>query len=164
MSVHVSPSAPETKADPHGFLENHALLENKAARPASDAEVGAAMGELSRAFEAFKETNDGRLAELEGRRSGDVLTEEKLARIDAALDSTRTRLDRLTLDGRRPPLGGDGPDPSGPGFRRAQGRLRPLCPGGRERRAEAPGGEGALGPAPAPMAAISCRRPSNGTC
>ena len=109
MSVHVSPSAPETKADPHGFLENHALLENKAARPASDAEVGAAMGELSRAFEAFKETNDGRLAELEGRRSGDVLTEEKLARIDAALDSTRTRLDRLTLDGRRPPLGGDGP-------------------------------------------------------
>ena len=61
------------------------------------------MGELSRAFEAFKETNDGRLAELEGRRSGDVLTEEKLARIDAALDSTRTRLDRLTLDGRRPP-------------------------------------------------------------
>ncbi|MBO1019093.1 phage major capsid protein [Methylobacterium sp. SD274] len=109
MSVHVSPSAPETKADPHGFLENHALLENKAARPASDAEIGAAMGELSRAFEAFKETNDGRLAELEGRRSGDVLTEEKLARIDAALDSTRTRLDRLTLDGRRPPLGGDGP-------------------------------------------------------
>ena len=67
--------------------------------------VSAAMGDLSRAFEAFKETNDTRLAEIEGRLTGDVLTEEKLARIDAALDTARTRLDRLTLEGRRPPMG-----------------------------------------------------------
>ena len=51
MSVHVSPSAPETKADPHGFLENHALLENKAARPASDAEIGAVHAYLKRVSE-----------------------------------------------------------------------------------------------------------------
>ena len=85
-------------------------LEDKAAGHApNDPAVGAAMGELSRAFEAFKETNDARLAEIEGRASGDVLTEEKLARIDAALDTARTRLDRLTLDGRRPPLGAGAP-------------------------------------------------------
>ncbi len=81
-------------------------LEDKAAgHGPNDPAVSAAMGDLSRAFEAFKETNDTRLAEIEGRLTGDVLTEEKLARIDAALDTARTRLDRLTLEGRRPPMG-----------------------------------------------------------
>lgn len=90
-------------------------LEDKAAGRASndpapsDPAVGTAMAELARAFEAFKETNDARLAAIEGRAPGDVLTEEKLARIDAALDTARTRLDRLTLDGRRPPLGSGAP-------------------------------------------------------
>lgn len=83
-------------------------LEDKAAgHGPGNGDVGAAMEDLSRAFAAFKETNDLRLAEIEGRR--DVLTEEKLARIDAALDTARTRLDRIALDGRRPPLGGSGP-------------------------------------------------------
>jgi HK97 family phage major capsid protein len=36
------------------------------------------------------------------------LTEEKLARMDAALDDTMRRIDRLTLDRARPPLGQDG--------------------------------------------------------
>ncbi|MBX9934431.1 MAG: phage major capsid protein [Methylobacterium sp.] len=76
------------------------VLENKAA----DGDANAAFGELSRAFEAFKETNDAKIARI------DVVNEEKLARIDAAIDQARTRLDRLTLDGRRPPLGvGAGP-------------------------------------------------------
>jgi HK97 family phage major capsid protein len=82
-------------------------LENKAA--GADPAVAEAMGELQRAFAAFRETNDTRLAEIEGRLSADVVTEEKLARIDAALDTTRTRLDRLTLDGRRAPLGAGAP-------------------------------------------------------
>ncbi|WP_276199735.1 phage major capsid protein [Chelatococcus sp. XZ-Ab1] len=69
-------------------------------------DVGAAFEDFSRAFEAFKETNDQRLAALETRRPVDVLVEEKLARIDAALDEARSRLDRLALDARRPPLGG----------------------------------------------------------
>ncbi|MFD1283068.1 hypothetical protein ACFQ5C_25720, partial [Methylobacterium goesingense] len=88
------------------------LLEDKSAGHAPhDPAVSGAMAELSRAFEAFKETNDARLAAIEGRAPGDVLTDEKLARIDAALDTARTRLDRLTLDGQRPPLGAGAPAP-----------------------------------------------------
>jgi HK97 family phage major capsid protein len=55
-------------------------------------------------FEAFRETNDRRLDELD-RRSADVLTEEKLARIDRALDQHKSRLDRLVLKAERPHLG-----------------------------------------------------------
>ena len=89
----------ETKSD-------FALLENKAGRPASDPGTARdAFDGLTQAFEAFKETNDIRLGQIEGRLGPDVLTEEKLARIDAALDSARTRLDRITLDRARPPLG-----------------------------------------------------------
>ncbi|KAB1072818.1 phage major capsid protein [Methylobacterium planeticum] len=97
-------------------FETGAGLENKAgAGPGGPGEAKAALAELATAFEAFKETNDARLAALEGRRPGDVLTEEKLARIDAALDTARTRLDRLSLDRARPPLAGPEPrrDPLG---------------------------------------------------
>ncbi len=68
-----------------------------------------AIEEFARAFEAFKETNDARLAEIEDRLTADVVTEEKLARIDAALDQARHRLDRISLDRARPPLGGAEP-------------------------------------------------------
>ena len=66
----------------------------------------AAFDELHRAFSAFRETNDERLAQIESRMSSDVLTDEKLARIDRALDETKSRLDRFTLDAGRPRLGG----------------------------------------------------------
>ncbi len=80
-------------------------LETKAA----GTDVAAAFEDFARAFEAFKETNDGRLAEIETRLSADPLTEEKLARIDASLDEARARMDRLALDARRPALaGGEG--------------------------------------------------------
>ncbi|MBS0536885.1 MAG: phage major capsid protein [Proteobacteria bacterium] len=60
--------------------------------------------EMMRAFEAFKETNDQRLA-LEQKRAGDTLVEEKLARINAALDAQARRLDDMTLKSARPALG-----------------------------------------------------------
>ncbi len=66
------------------------------------------VGDLNRAFSAFKETNDERLAQLETRFGADVVTEEKLTRIDRALDETKSRLDRLSLDLSRPRLGGHG--------------------------------------------------------
>ncbi len=92
----------------------HAPIETKsAARPenkAAGGAVDAALDEFGRAFEAFKETNDARLAQIETRLSADVLTEEKLARIDAALDQAKTRLDRISLDRARPALGA-GPEP-----------------------------------------------------
>ena len=85
--------------------------ENKSA----DGDVAAAFDEFARNFAAFRETNDARLEELETRRSADVVTEDKLARIDHALDETKRRLDRVTIESRRPHLGapaGEGRDPA----------------------------------------------------
>jgi HK97 family phage major capsid protein len=70
-------------------------------------DVAAAFDDFARAFESFKDANDTRLGEIETRLGGDVLTGEKLARIDAALDSAKQRLDRLALERARPPLGDD---------------------------------------------------------
>ncbi|MFN3672646.1 MAG: phage major capsid protein [Bosea sp. (in: a-proteobacteria)] len=79
-------------------------------------ETKAAGGDLSLAFEdlrytleSYRLSNDQRLAEMETRRGVDPLTEEKMARMDAALDEAKSRLDRLTLDRARPALGQDGP-------------------------------------------------------
>ncbi|MDB5596765.1 MAG: phage major capsid protein [Hyphomicrobiales bacterium] len=66
----------------------------------------AAFNEFHRTFGAFRETNDERIAQLEQRYSSDVVTEEKLARIDTALDDTRRRMDRMLVEKARPPLHG----------------------------------------------------------
>jgi HK97 family phage major capsid protein len=63
--------------------------------------------DMMQAFEAFKEANDLRLAEIERRMSADALTDEKVERIGAALDRTKARLDELTLKARRPALSRD---------------------------------------------------------
>jgi HK97 family phage major capsid protein len=68
-------------------------------------DVTQAFDDFSRAFEAFRETNDDRLGQIESKLSADVLTDEKLARIDRALDQTKARVDQLTLKARRPSLG-----------------------------------------------------------
>ncbi|WP_439651706.1 phage major capsid protein [Microvirga puerhi] len=73
-------------------------------KSASD-DVSAAFEDFARAFEAFKETNDVRLGQIETRLTSDVVTDEKLARIDHALDETKRRVDHLTLQRARPPLG-----------------------------------------------------------
>ena len=59
--------------------------------------------EMMRLFEAFKQANDERLAALE-RRSGDALLEEKVARLNTALDAQARRIDELTLKAARPAL------------------------------------------------------------
>ncbi len=68
-------------------------------------QAGEAFDQLRGTFEAFRDTNDQRLAEIEQRSTSDVLLDEKLARIDTALDEQKRRLDRMTLDARRPSLG-----------------------------------------------------------
>ncbi len=73
------------------------------------ADVAAAFDEFARVFEAFKDTNDARLADIETRLSADVVTDEKLVRIDAALDDAKRRLDRMSLDAQRPALGASAP-------------------------------------------------------
>jgi HK97 family phage major capsid protein len=67
------------------------------------------VADLNHAFSAFKEANDERLAQIETRMGADVVTEDKLARIDQSLDETKSRLDRLALDLARPRLGGGAP-------------------------------------------------------
>ncbi len=78
-----------------------AMLETKIASP--DAAPG--VEELNRIFAAYRAANEERLGELETRAAADPLTEEKLARIDRALDDAKRKIDRLALDRARPALG-----------------------------------------------------------
>jgi len=82
-------------------LETKALETRDAA---SSREIKEAFGEFLRAFEAFKESNDERLAQIE-KRSADVVTEDKVERIDRALDDQKRTLDELMLSAARPHLG-----------------------------------------------------------
>jgi len=59
--------------------------------------IGRDMDELMQAFEAFKETNDRRLAEIERRGSDDAVTAEKLARIEKTMDGIALKQARVPL-------------------------------------------------------------------
>jgi predicted phage gp36 major capsid-like protein len=63
-------------------------------------------GEMMRAFEAFKETNDERLT----KRDQDIVLEEKLARINRSIDAQACRLGEITLKSARPAMGGNRAD------------------------------------------------------
>jgi HK97 family phage major capsid protein len=76
-----------------------------AATPTSS-EVVEAFDEFMRAFEAYKRANDERLAQIESQISADVVTTEKMARIDRTLDHHRRVVDELVLKARRPQLAG----------------------------------------------------------
>ncbi|WP_321335833.1 phage major capsid protein [Breoghania sp.] len=84
----VSGGAPET---------GEPVRETKVAALPARSDLGGTMEEFLHAFEEFKDANDSRLKALETR--GDVLADEKLERINAALDE-------LMLKSRRPSLGG----------------------------------------------------------
>ncbi len=76
---------------------------------AAGADLALAFEDLRYTLENYRSTNEERLAGLEARQGVDPLTEEKLVRMDAALDDTMRRIDRLTLERARPALGQDGP-------------------------------------------------------
>nr|WP_255561772.1 phage major capsid protein [Pseudohoeflea sp. DP4N28-3] len=73
-------------------------------KTASSGEVAGAFDEFIATFEAYKDSNDQRLAQIERRSAADVLTEEKAERINHALDAQQRRLDELTRRAARPPL------------------------------------------------------------
>lgn len=64
------------------------------------------LNELMTGFEAYKADNDRRLALIEKGRSVDVLSEEKLSRIDQALDDAQRRINVMALKSDRPQLEG----------------------------------------------------------
>ena len=68
----------------------------------------AAFDDFMEAFEAFKETNDRRLGEIEQKLTADVVTREKVDRINRAMDEHKRALDQLALKRARPALGGSG--------------------------------------------------------
>lgn len=63
-----------------------------------------AFGEFMSTFEAFKESNDEKLAEMERRFGADVVTTEKVERISQTLDEQKRAIDRLSLKRARPVL------------------------------------------------------------
>jgi len=79
-------------------------LESKALN--ANAEVKQAFEDFLRGFEAFKQSNDERLAGIE-RRSADVLAEEKVDRIGKALDLQNQKIESLMLAQARPALGAE---------------------------------------------------------
>lgn len=71
-------------------------------------EVRDAVDEFMSAFDEFKSANDDRLAQLERKLSADVVTEEKVNRLNSALDLQQKTVEGLTLSMRRTPLGSNG--------------------------------------------------------
>jgi HK97 family phage major capsid protein len=72
-------------------------------------DLGLAFDDFMRAFESFKETNDRRLGEIERRMSADVVTVDKLDRIDRALDEHKRLVDDLAHKATRPQLSAAAP-------------------------------------------------------
>lgn len=81
--------------------------ENKALRATTDAD--SIHENFLRAFEDFKHTNDERLAQIEARMSADIVTSDKLDRINRALDGYKQTVDELMLKAARPQRGGAAP-------------------------------------------------------
>jgi predicted phage gp36 major capsid-like protein len=131
--------ATSTTQENHMDVDTTHAFETKAGMPA---EAGTTYDQMMRAFEAFREANDARLAALE-RKQADALNEEKVARINAAIDTHQRRIDELTLKAARPALE--------MAFGRcaraacAQGGVRILRPSRRKRRAARARSQGDVG-------------------
>jgi HK97 family phage major capsid protein len=89
MSKTAATAAPEIKAVPDTIAD------------AFDGFMGA--------FEAFKDANDRRLDEIERKLTADVVTTEKVERINKAIDEQKRAIDQFVIRKARPALGrGDG--------------------------------------------------------
>ncbi|MCM2291898.1 phage major capsid protein [Allorhizobium sp. BGMRC 0089] len=70
--------------------------------------MGAAFDGFMEAFEAFKQANDQRLDEIEHKLTSDVITRDKVERINKAIDEQARVIDQLALKKLRPALGRGG--------------------------------------------------------
>ncbi|MBI4923910.1 MAG: phage major capsid protein [Devosia nanyangense] len=83
-------------------------LENKASAGTSAGDVEGMFTQFMGAFEEFKRTNDDKLAKLEKHGSTDVVTDDKIARLNAVLDNAKAAIDRANLERARPRLEASG--------------------------------------------------------
>jgi predicted phage gp36 major capsid-like protein len=103
-------------------------------------EITAAFDDFMEAFEAFKETNDTRLGEIEQKLTSDVVTRDKMDRINRAMDEQKKLLDQLVLKKARPPLGRSAasgtrpPNTRPPSSSISAAATRPACATSRPRR------------------------------
>lgn len=83
-------------------MHTEQTIETKVAAPASD--VGSVFDDMMRTLGEYRDTNDRRLAELEKKMTSDVVTTEKLQRLDRVLDRQQRLIDELALKSSRPAL------------------------------------------------------------
>lgn len=88
-------------------------LEQKSAvsGTATVSEVKEAFDEFMCRFDAFKQANDERLGQVERRLTGDVVTTDKVDRLNQALDEQKQIVDNLSLSLARPNLAGSAREP-----------------------------------------------------
>ena len=69
-------------------------------------DVAEAFDDFMQAFEAFKQANDERIAQIENQVGEDVVTVEKMNRINQNLDEQKSLMDGIFISGQRPPNSG----------------------------------------------------------
>ena len=70
-------------------MHKHTSLETKSAQHSGAGDdLARSFDDFMRAFESFKDANDERLGQLERRMAADVVTTDKVDRINRALDET----------------------------------------------------------------------------
>jgi HK97 family phage major capsid protein len=87
-------------------MQNETGVETKVVDLASSADTRAAFDDLMRAVAEMRDTSERRLGEVERKMAGDVVTTEKLARLDEVIERQQRLLDAQALKAARPPLGG----------------------------------------------------------
>jgi len=85
-------------------LMTDALMSAPEIKAAPDA-IADAFDGFMHAFDAFKQANDTRLDEIERKVTSDVVTRDKVERINKAMDEQKRALDQLSLKSARPRLG-----------------------------------------------------------
>jgi len=99
--VAVAALAPDAIAAVHHIITSPPsgglMIASAAAAAIDPEELKKAVSPIMTAFEEFKATNDNRLKELEKKGAADVLTEEKLTRIESTLSGYEGLNQKLTL-------------------------------------------------------------------
>lgn len=99
-------------ADQAGMAGTTVLSRRAPEVKASADTMTAALDDFLHTFEAFKESNDRRLDELERKFGADVVTREKVDRIARAMDEQKQAMDQMLLRKARPALSrGEGISP-----------------------------------------------------